>query len=44
VVERVPIRVPPNPSNLAYLRTKREKMGHLLQGIMPLEVAREGSA
>ena len=44
VVERVPIRVPPNPSNLAYLRTKREKMGHLLQGIMPLEVAREGPA
>ena len=44
VVERVPIRVPPNPSNLAYLRTKREKMGHLLQGVMPLETAQDGSA
>jgi GTP cyclohydrolase II len=44
VVERVPIRVPPNPSNVAYLRTKREKMGHLLQGITPLEVAHEGTA
>jgi GTP cyclohydrolase II len=44
VVERVPIRVPPNPSNLAYLRTKREKMGHLLQGVVPLEVVRDGSA
>jgi len=27
---RVPIRVPPNPHNAKYLRTKREKMGHAL--------------
>ncbi|NLX20102.1 MAG: bifunctional 3,4-dihydroxy-2-butanone-4-phosphate synthase/GTP cyclohydrolase II [Phycisphaerae bacterium] len=33
VVEQVPIRVPPNDSNRAYLRTKREKLGHLLDGV-----------
>ena len=33
VVERVPLEISPNPSNLGYLRTKREKMGHLLPGI-----------
>lgn len=30
VVERVPLLIPPNPANLRYLRTKRQKMGHLL--------------
>jgi 3,4-dihydroxy 2-butanone 4-phosphate synthase/GTP cyclohydrolase II len=30
VVERLPLRVPPHPANLAYLETKRTKMGHLL--------------
>ncbi len=30
VVERVPLEVQPNPSNFEYLRTKREKLGHLL--------------
>ncbi len=30
VVETVPIIVAPNPHNLRYLETKREKMGHLL--------------
>lgn len=44
VVERVPLRISPNPSNLGYLRTKREKMGHLLPADAPLEAKREGSA
>jgi 3,4-dihydroxy 2-butanone 4-phosphate synthase/GTP cyclohydrolase II len=30
VVEQVPIRVKPNPHNERYLKTKREKLGHLL--------------
>jgi len=30
IVEQVPIRVPANAHNARYLKTKREKMGHLL--------------
>src|SRR5579859_7646588 len=30
VVERVPLAVPPNPANRQYLRTKADRMGHLL--------------
>ena len=30
IVERVPIQVRSNPRNRRYLRTKRERMGHLL--------------
>ena len=30
IVEQVPIRVKPNPHNARYLKTKREKLGHLL--------------
>jgi GTP cyclohydrolase II len=29
VVERLPVRVEPNPLNTSYLRTKQEKLGHL---------------
>ena len=32
VVERVPCEIAPIDSTQAYLRTKREKMGHLLEG------------
>ena len=32
VVEQVPLKVTPNPHNEKYLRTKREKMGHMLEG------------
>src|SRR5216683_519142 len=30
IIEQVPIKVKPNPHNLRYLNTKREKLGHLL--------------
>ncbi len=30
ITEQVPIRVPANPHNAKYLKTKREKMGHLI--------------
>ncbi len=31
IVERVPLRAEPNDENIAYLRTKQEKLGHLLE-------------
>jgi 3,4-dihydroxy 2-butanone 4-phosphate synthase/GTP cyclohydrolase II len=31
IVERVPVSVTPNAENIAYLRTKQEKLGHLLE-------------
>jgi 3,4-dihydroxy 2-butanone 4-phosphate synthase/GTP cyclohydrolase II len=30
IVEQVPIRIPPNEHNRRYLKTKRDKLGHLL--------------
>ena len=30
IIEQVPIRVSPNPHNAKYLKTKREKLGHLI--------------
>jgi GTP cyclohydrolase II len=30
IVERVPLKITPNPHNEKYLRTKKEQMGHLL--------------
>ena len=40
IVERVPSHTAPNPENIRYLRTKEERMGHLL-GLKELEAAGE---
>ena len=34
VVERVPIEMPSNPRNIKYLKAKKEKLGHVLKGIL----------
>jgi len=39
----VPLQVSPNPANLRYLRTKREKMGHLLAPPVLREETQEAS-
>lgn len=31
IVERIPLESEPNPENIAYLKTKKEKLGHLLE-------------
>ena len=33
VVDQIPLSTPPNSNNLKYLRTKRDKMGHRIQGV-----------
>lgn len=33
IVERVPIEVEPTKSNIKYLKTKRDKMGHLIENV-----------
>ncbi|MGD8534810.1 MAG: bifunctional 3,4-dihydroxy-2-butanone-4-phosphate synthase/GTP cyclohydrolase II [Candidatus Aminicenantes bacterium] len=31
ILDRVPLEVPPNKNNIKYLKTKKEKMGHILE-------------
>jgi len=33
ITERVPLQSTPNPENIAYLRTKKARLGHLLEGL-----------
>ncbi|MDH3214709.1 MAG: bifunctional 3,4-dihydroxy-2-butanone-4-phosphate synthase/GTP cyclohydrolase II [Candidatus Krumholzibacteria bacterium] len=33
IVERVPVEVPANENNVRYLSTKRDKLGHMLEGL-----------
>ena len=43
LVERVPIEMHANPSNQRYLQVKRDKMGHLLEGLGRGATTRSGS-
>jgi 3,4-dihydroxy 2-butanone 4-phosphate synthase/GTP cyclohydrolase II len=33
IVERVPLQAVPTPENISYLRTKQQRLGHLLEGL-----------
>jgi 3,4-dihydroxy 2-butanone 4-phosphate synthase/GTP cyclohydrolase II len=44
VVDRVPLPISPNPENLRYLRTKRDRMGHELDNLDDYEPAQAGGA
>jgi len=39
ITGRIPMPIRPNPENLRYLRTKRDRMGHDLDGLDPADAA-----
>jgi 3,4-dihydroxy 2-butanone 4-phosphate synthase / GTP cyclohydrolase II len=41
IVDRVPLQSDPNPENIRYLETKRDKMGHLLDSLKTIEGGEE---
>ena len=44
IAERVPLETTPTQENLHYLRTKREKLGHLLDNLDPDPVVLDNEA
>jgi 3,4-dihydroxy 2-butanone 4-phosphate synthase/GTP cyclohydrolase II len=44
VIDRVPLPISPNPENLRYLRTKRDRMGHELHQLEQYEAHRQDGA
>jgi 3,4-dihydroxy 2-butanone 4-phosphate synthase/GTP cyclohydrolase II len=43
IVERIPLETAPTPQNLEYLRAKREKLGHLLNGLPEVATGVQGA-
>ncbi len=43
IVERVPLEMEPRAENIGYLRTKREKLGHILDHLEEAEVPAGGT-
>lgn len=44
VIDRVPLEIPPNSNNEFYLAVKRDKLGHILNGLPGATIASAGSA
>lgn len=44
LVDQVPLEVEPNPNNIRYLRTKKERMGHTLNAALGASGAAESAA
>lgn len=44
ISERVPLETSPTAQNISYLRTKRDRLGHLLDGLEPGERTAPGAA
>ncbi|MCZ7628384.1 MAG: GTP cyclohydrolase II [Microthrixaceae bacterium] len=44
ITERVALKTIPNPENIEYLRTKQERMGHLIEGLDRHDGPDEGDA
>ena len=42
IMERISIEIPPNPYNLQYLISKRDKMAHMLNGDLKVETKKVG--
>ena len=43
-MDQVPLEVEPNPNNIRYLRTKKERMGHTLNAALGASGAAESAA
>ena len=41
IVDRVPLQSVPNPENIRYLTTKKEKLGHLLDSLAEAGLSEE---